>query len=281
MADGLDHDANEREVAERTRAECREELELTDAVFTLLSEGFNLLPSPFDGSDKRRLLIVQLVTLGYNSLRQAQHCLLHGYYTQSVGLSRSAFEAWLNGAYLRPYKDVDLDQWLKYETRPRPADMRKAVASRSQNSEAEQRFLDNLDSLYHRYSDFSHPSDEAVKVLLTVPDEKRVTLGVGGTYNRPLLLTAVNLFLTPGHLLSTILSYVLADISQEYFDRGKAVADRTNEWRRAIAPKVQQGDLQPPETPSKPLQPGPSYDGLASQETRSPNAGQPSSTSHT
>jgi hypothetical protein len=280
MADGLNHDVDDQQLAELTRAECREELELADEIFDLLSDGFNLLPSPFDGSDKRRLLIVQLATLGYNSLRQAQHCLLHGYYAQSIGLSRSAFDAWLHAAYLRLYKDIDLDQWLKNETRPRPADMRKAVAARSQNPEAEQRFLESTVNLYHSHSDFSHPSDEAVKILLTVADEERVTLGLGGTYNRPLLLTAVNLFVTPGHFLSTILSYVLTDISQEYSERGKAVADRANEWRRAIAPKVQQEGPRPSETPSKPLQPA-HANGLASQESRSPNAGQPSSTSQT
>jgi len=257
MADSLDHEANERQIAERTRAENREELELTDAVFNLMTDGFNLLPRPFNADDERRVLIVQLVTLGYNSLRQAQHCLLHGYYSQAIALARTAWEAWLHGAYLRLYEDVPLEAWVRFDTRPRPSVMRRRVASRShpENPDSERRFLEDLDKLYSGYSDYSHPGERAVGVLLDRNEDGSLTLRLGGAFSTGLLCASVNLFCTSGYLLSTLLTWEIADGGhpyQAYFDRGRALVAQINEWRRQFAPTPEEAkELEPPALPSR------------------------------
>ena len=91
-------------VVERSRVECATEVDLIERL---------------------------LSALGYNSLRWSWELLLKGYYAQAIALSRTSWEAWLHGAYLSLYPEVELKSRRDFDQRPKPSKIRQLVASRA------------------------------------------------------------------------------------------------------------------------------------------------------
>src|SRR5688572_7255143 len=119
----------EQEVAQQTARENAEEMKLCDLVLGLFTSGFEAMGYQMVVEDVR-LETAQLLAASFNTLRWSSEQAIKGYYGPSVSSSRTAWECWLNGAYLNLYPEA-LEGWKRFETRPKPDVMRKLVAERS------------------------------------------------------------------------------------------------------------------------------------------------------
>lgn len=233
MPDEEDHLANEQRIGRRTRRENPEETALCEAFLNYLTAGFNRLGTQA-GWEERPLTILRLAALGYNSLRWAIELLLKGYYTQANALSRTAWECWLHGAYLNLYAERPLDEWRDFKTRPPPGQMRRLVSDRAAQEGPIDRlgFQDDMDSLYSQYSEYLHPSDRALRVLVTRRDQE-LWLRLGGDFDGLLLLEATSFFCSAASMLSTLFYFLLPN-DAEYHADGGALRETLADWRRRL-----------------------------------------------
>ncbi len=226
LRDPLQH---EKEIARRTKAENQTEVKLCERSLGHLSDGFNLIESPFKSEELNRTILL-LATLGYDSLRWSFELLLKGYYGQSIALARMAWESWLHGAYVLLYPKR-LEEWREFKTRPRPFDMRmlvaKAVAKGGPMTENQIRR--GLSNLYSGYSEYSHPTDIALRVLVAKRGEEW-SLRLGGEYDQTLYLQSVEMFCHASEALFALL-YVLQPDEKDYQTQGDALRDEFFAWR--------------------------------------------------
>ncbi len=229
MTELRDPAQHEKKIALHTRAENRSVVELCDRFLGHLTAGFNLIESPFKSKELNRTILL-LATLGYNSLRWSFELLLKGYYGQANALARMAWESWLNGAYviLNPER---LEEWREFETRPWPNKMRKLIAKRvaQGGSVAEKEFRLGLSSLYSGYSEYSHPTDIALRILVAKRGEE-LSLRLGGEYDQILYLQSVEMFCQASQVLMALL-YVLLPAEKDYQTQGDALRDEFFAWR--------------------------------------------------
>ena len=220
---------HEKDIARRTQAENPTEVELCERFLAHLGDGFNLIESPFKSEELNRTILL-LATLGHDSLRWSFELLLKGYYGQANALARMAWESWLHGAYVLLYPER-LEEWREFETRPRPVEMRKLVAKRvaQGGSVTEKQFRLGLSKLYSGYSEYSHPTDIALGVLIAKRGEE-LFLRLGGEYDQTLYLQSVEMFCHASEVLFALL-YVLLPDEKDYQTQGDALRDELSAWR--------------------------------------------------
>jgi hypothetical protein len=241
MADDLH--VRETEVARLTVAENPEEARLCDTVFAPLWEGFDALKHQIKVAPVG-IETVQLLAMALNALRWSHEQLLKGYYSPAVSMARTAWECWLTGAYLNLYPER-LEEWKRYETRPKPWQMRTLVAERTEEDEADRSaFLDAMKDLYNGadgqrfsgYSVLSHPSWEAIRILVKSEGDE-YSLRVGPDYDQHLFLLALDSFCTAAMLAASLFPYLLEGAEQEAFvKRLDEVKGPLRAWRRRQAP---------------------------------------------
>lgn len=220
---------HEKEIARRTQAENQTEVKLCERFLGHLSNGFNLIESPFKWEELNGTILL-LATLGNDSLRWSFELLLKGYYGQANALARMAWESWLNGAYVILYPER-LEGWREFETRPWPKEMRKLVASRVAHggSIPEKEIRLGMSNLYSGYSEYSHPTDIALRVLVSKRGEN-LSLRLGGEYDQTLYLQSVEMFCHASEVLIALL-YVLLPAEKDYQTQGDELRDELSAWR--------------------------------------------------
>jgi hypothetical protein len=232
----------EAEIARLTAAENPDEMMVCDAAMVPFTKGFDAMAGDFR-VEPVRIETVQLLAMAFNALRWSQEQLLKGYYSPAITMARTAWECWLNGAYINLYP-AGLDEWKRYETRPRPWKMRELVAARSTKDEpakaanedsaevteetnsefAEGEFLRGITNLYagspgqrfSGYSVLSHPSWEAIRVLVKTEGDE-MSLRVGPDYDQDLFRLALDSYCTAATLTSSLFLYVMDAEKQEAF----------------------------------------------------------------
>ena len=236
MVEERDPLVHEKEIARRTQADNAREVSLCERFLGHLTLGFNRLAGSFEWQEPNGT-ILGLATLGHNSLRWAFEALLKGYYTQANALSRLAWECWLHGVYLLFYPD-QLGEWLEFKTRPKPSKMRKLVTQGIEEASAQLKqpidgatLRADLDRMYSFYSEYSHPSDIAVTVLVGKRNNE-VWLRLGGEYDGLLLVQSADMFCYATEVLFMLL-YVLLPEDSEYQELGTALRKELSAWRKA------------------------------------------------
>lgn len=232
MSEGRHPLAHEEQIVKRTQAENPTEVSLTERFFHYVVDGFNRIERPLRREEPRETILL-LATMGHNSLRWAWELLLKGYYVQANALSRTGWECWLHGAYLLLYPE-DLDTWRDFETRKRPSEMRRLVAERSGGLESlhSDEFRTGMDQLYSDYSEYVHPSNRALRVLVAEQDGKQ-RLCLGGEYDALLMVQSTHMFCNAALMLSTLLDVLLPGMA-EYTQHGHKLGQELAAWRRAI-----------------------------------------------
>ena len=233
MSEKVDLLKMEKEVARRTRAEKATEVSLCERFFNHLGVGFNRIGKPFSWKEPDGTILL-LTTMGFNSLRWAWELLLKGYYVQANALSRTGYECWLHGAYLLLYPER-LEQWRVFEKRPTPAEMRRLVAERAAQADSEvgaSEFLDGMGRIYFEYSDYAHPSDLSLNVLVDEKDGGK-WLRLGCDYDAVLILQSTNMFCTAAALLFTAVDRLLSE-SPDYHEAGEVLINEMHEWRQNL-----------------------------------------------
>lgn len=226
----LDPQGVEQHTLQRTQQECAEAVNLAERSLGYLNEGLNLMPDEWIVPDVREGVILQLVVLGYDSLRWAFEISIKGYYVQAYALIRQGWESWLHAAYLSIYPDRPVDEWRNFRTRPRPAEMRKAVAARSSATGVpNDEFAAAMDELADTSAGFSHPSAESVRLTLGKRGDD-LWLRRGGEFDAGHFLRTVNFFCLSSYLLSTMILILLPD-ETEYGQRGAQLHDDLVAWR--------------------------------------------------
>jgi len=226
----LDLQGVEERTLQRTQQECATAVNLAERSLGYLNEGLNLMPDEWTVPDVREGLILQLVVLGYDSLRWAFEVSVKGYYVQAYVLIRQGWESWLHAAYLSIYPDRPVDEWRNFRTRPRPVEMRKAVAARSSATGVpNDDFVKAMDELADTYAGFSHPSAESVRLTLGNRGDD-LWLRRGGEFDAGHFLSTVNLFCLTAYLLSTMM-VILLPVETEYARRGDQLHDDLTAWR--------------------------------------------------
>ncbi len=234
MAEIQDPVQHEKEISRRTKAANPKEIDLCERFLGHLNEGFNRLPRPYTRVEPFDH-VLRLGTLGYNSLRWAFELLLKGYYTQANALSRLAWECWLHGVYLILYPD-QLEEWREFKTRPRPWNMRKLVTEGMERLSREPESIDwqahraDLDRMYFSYSEYSHPTDIALRVLFEDRNGE-LWLRLGGAFDDVLILQSTDMFCYATEMLFTLL-YVLLPEDADYSDGGTVLREELNAWRK-------------------------------------------------
>ena len=234
LRDPLQH---EKEILRRTQAENRTEVRLCDRFLDHLRNGFNLIESPFKSEELKRTILL-LATLGYDSLRWSFELLMKGYYGQANTLARMAWESWLHGAYVLLYPER-LEEWREFETRPRPVKMRELVAKRVARggSVTKKQVRLGLSKLYSGYSEYSHPTDISLGVLVAKRGEE-LFLRLGGEYDQTLYLQSVEMFCQASEVLFALL-YVLLPDAKDYQTQGDALRDELSAWRDETRERLQ------------------------------------------
>ncbi len=231
MRERRDFLADERQVARKTQQANAAEVSLCEQALNYVLDGFNRLERPFRWND-RSGTILKMATLGGNSLRWAFELLLKGYYSQANALSRLAWECWMHGAYLHLYQERPVKDWSEFDTRPAPAEMRKLVAERAaevSTVDADE-LRDGMATLYHGYSGYSHPSEEALRVLVT-KREGEFWLRLGPGYDDLLVRESSHFLSTAAVMLSTLFELVgLEDM--DYKAKGGELRQAAADWRR-------------------------------------------------
>ncbi len=230
----LDLTAVELATAHRTQVECAGDTALAERCLGFLNEGLNLMPDEWKVPDIRSGVILQLTVLGYDSLRWAFEMSIKGYYAQSHAMVRTAWESWLHAAYLHVYPEKAVDEWRDFRTRPKPVEMRRAVAARSDRTGATNDALRAaMNDLADTFAGLSHPSNESVRLTLGTK-EGALWLLRGGEFDRTRFLQTANVFSLTACLLSTMLLILLPE-NEEYRVRSESLHNDLASWRSDLS----------------------------------------------
>lgn len=219
-----------KETSRRTQRDNELEVSLCERSLQHVFDGFNRLKRPFSW-EERSGTILSLAALAANSLVCSFELLLKGYYLQANTLSRSAWESWLNGAYLHLYQDRAVSEWSEFPSRPKPWEMRKLVAERATESTDvdSEELRAAMDTMYIDYSGESHPSGESLRSMIT-KIEGEVSLRLGPNYDDVLVKRSVNFFCIAASMVGTLFDFLPLD-DAEYQEAAKRLSEDVAIWR--------------------------------------------------
>ncbi len=234
---------HESETEILTRSANPNEVVLCQLALDTVLDGFTTLGGEMEWDDERRGNTLLLATLAYNSLRWAFELMLKAYYAQSVALSRTAWEAWLNAAYLQLFPERSIEDWRDVKKRPRPGEMRELVAARSAAIAQVDgvTFQAGLDQLYSRYCEYSHPTGHSLRILIS---EKggNPSLALGGEYAEVLVLESTDMLCNAAVLVATLFAYILSDASS-YMARREVFEKKWAAWGREVRRRYEEGEF--------------------------------------
>lgn len=226
----IDPQQFETRTAQQTQAECEAAVGLAERSLAYLNDGLNLMPAEWTVPSVREGLILQLVTMGYDSLRWAFELGLKGYYVQAYALIRTAWESWLHAAYLHLYPERDVEEWKDYRTRPKPVAMRRAVAERGDTTGAlNDDFRSAMNDLADTYAAFAHPSETSLRSTLGKRGDE-LWLRRGGEFDQTRFLMTANLFCLTAYLLATM-TWILLPNETGYREEGETLNTDLAAWR--------------------------------------------------
>jgi hypothetical protein len=187
------------------------------------------MPSDWKLPDERSGVLFRLCVIGYDSLRWGFELNLKGYYIQSFALVRQGWESWLHGAYLHLYPEREVSEWRDFRSRPKPSQMRKAVADRSSaDGSINEDFRAALNDLADTYAALAHPTEDAVSATIALKGDELWVLR-GGAFDRARFLRTVNLLSLTANLLASLI-WILLPEERAYYDEGQAMSAELAKW---------------------------------------------------
>jgi hypothetical protein len=221
------------ELEEQTRTQTRgleqKVLAAIEQMLDLYLSGFQQI-GKFTRTDNNRLeqVWVFLTIRAFNSMRWAYYLLESGYFSQSMMLTRTAFEDWLVSMDCIEHSET-VEAILGEKGRvPKFSTMANRL---EKPLKKEWKDIEGDDGVYGLLSTFSHPRYRAIAVLL---DPKSKVFRVGPAYDDDLFLVASNYLLLGLIRMMEFLARLVDPIEPNWTQAAKPILDQSQVCRGEV-----------------------------------------------